>query len=135
MHHFKSTVSWRFKILSRNLKIQEPLWKRYHHQYFLKPDVKADMVFLTSADTIASCKNYGKILATYSPDPSKCHITGKGVEVAAVGDKSTAILHLVNSGGIQLGRETLIKSLECELVSEITCTDTRANCSIVLREE
>ena len=103
---------------------------------FLKPDVKADMVFSASADTIASCTNYkgyyGKIIATYSPDPSKCHITGKGVEVAAVGDKSTAILHVVNSAGIQLGRETSIKSLEYELVSEIT--GTRAICSVERRE-
>ena len=95
---------------------------------FLKPDAEADMVFLTSVDTTASCQNYGQIIATGPPDPSKCHVTGKGVEVAAVGEKSTASLHIVNSAGIQLVGESLIKSLECELMSEIT--GTRASCSV-----
>ena len=96
---------------------------------FLKTDTKADMVFLASADMTTSCQNYGKIIATGS---SKFHITGKGVEVAAVGEKSTATLHVVNSEGIQLVSESLSKSLECELVSEIT--GTRASCSVERRE-
>ena len=95
---------------------------------FLKPDTAADMVFLASADMTTSCQNYGKIVATGPPDPSKCHVTGKGAEVAAVGVKSTATLHVVNSAGIQLVRD---ESLECELVSEIT--GTRASCSIERR--
>ena len=65
------------------------------------------------------------------PDPSKCRVTGKGAEVAAVGEKSTATLHVVNSAGIQLAGERLIKSLECELVSAIT--GTRARCSVERR--
>ena len=72
------------------------------------------------------------VLATYSPDPSKCHVTGKGAEVAAVGEKSTVTLHVVNSAGIQLVGESSIKSLECELVSE--STGTRASCSVERRE-
>ena len=98
---------------------------------FLKPDTEAVIVFLASADMTTSCQNYGKILATGPPDLSKCHVTGKGAEVAAVGVKSTAILHVVNSAGIQLAGESSIKSLECELVSEIT--GTRASCSVERR--
>ena len=98
---------------------------------FLTPDTEADMVFLSSADMTASCQNYGKIVATGPPDPSKCLITGKGAEVAAVGEKSTATLHIVNSAGIQLAGESFIKLLECELVSEIT--GTRASCSVERR--
>ena len=91
---------------------------------FLKPDTGADMVFLASADMTTSCQNYGKILATGSPDPSNCHVTGKGVEVAEVGEKSTVILHAVNSAE----EPCEIRSVECELVSEITCTS--ASCSV-----
>ena len=79
---------------------------------FLKPDTEADMVFLASADMTASCQNYGKILATGPPDPSKCHVTGKGVMVAAVREKSTAILHAVNSA--EEPCEKTIRSLECK---------------------
>ena len=92
----------------------------------LKPDTEADIVFSASADMTTSCQNYGKIIATCSPDPSKCHITGK---VAAVGEKSTAILHAVNSA--EEPCEKTIRSLECELVSEIT--RTRESCTVERR--
>ena len=98
---------------------------------FLKPDAKADTVFLASADMTMSCHSYGKILATCSPDPSKCHVTGKGAEVAAVGEMSTATFHAVNHTGKRLAEESFIKSLECELVSEIT--GTRTSCSVERR--
>ena len=95
----------------------------------LKPNTEADMVFSALADMTAMCQNYGQVNEPGSPDPSNCHITGNGVEVAAVGVKSTAILQAVN-----LRRkpcEEPIKSLECELASEIT--GTRASCSVERR--
>ena len=99
---------------------------------FLKPNTEADTVFSSSADMTALCQNYGLIFSTNSPDPSKCHVTGKGAEVAAVGEKSTAVLHALNSTGMQYDSKRLIKSLECELVSEIT--GSRITCSIERRD-
>ena len=95
-------------------------------QYTLKPNTEADMVFSALADLTAMCQSYGQVFASGSPDPSKCHTTGKGLEVAVVGEKSTAILHAVSYEG-KLCEEP-IKSLECELVSEIT--GTQASCSV-----
>ena len=95
----------------------------------LKPNIEADMVFSALADLTAACKNYGQVYIPGSPDPSKCHATGKGLEVAVVGVKSTAILHVVSYEGKPC--EEPIKSSECELVSEIT--GTRMNCSIERR--
>ena len=91
----------------------------------MKPNAEADMVFSLLADLTAMCQSYGQVFTSGSPDPSKCHTTGKGLEVAVVGEKSTAILHAVNYEGEPC--EEPIKSLECELVSEIT--GTRASCS------
>ena len=91
----------------------------------LKPNAEVDMVFSALADLTAMCQSYGQVFASGSPDPSKCHTTGKGLEVAVVGEKSTAILHAVSYEGKPC--EEPIKSLECELVSEIT--GTRASCS------
>ena len=96
----------------------------------LKPNTEANMVFSILADMTAMCQNYGQVYEPISlPDPSNCHITGNGVEVAAVGVKSTAILQAINFGGKPC--EESIKSLECELVSEIT--GTRASCSVERR--
>ena len=95
----------------------------------LKPNTEADMVFSALADLTAACKNYGQIFSPGLPDLSSCHATGKGLEVAVVGVKSTAILHAVSYEGKPC--EEPIKSLECELVSEIT--GTRTNCSIERR--
>ena len=95
----------------------------------LKPNTEADMVFSALADLTAMCQSYGQVFASGSPDPSKCHTTGKGLEVAVVGEKSTAILHAVSLKGKPC--EEPIKSSECELISEIT--GTRASCSVERR--
>ena len=75
-----------------------------------------------------ACQNYGKVLPLHLllADPSKCHATGKGLEVAVMEKKSTVLLQGVNSEGSPC--EEPIKSLECELASEIT--GIRASCSI-----
>ena len=95
----------------------------------LKPNTEADMVFSALADLTAMCQSYGQVFASGSPDPSKCHTTGKGLEVAVVGEKSTAILQAVSYEGKPFKEP--IKSLECELLSEIT--GTRASCSVERR--
>ena len=95
----------------------------------LKPNTEADVIFLALADLRSMCRDYGQVFAQGSPDPSKCHATGKGLEVAVVGEKSTCILHAVNIGGMPC--EEPIK-LECELLSEITGTKT--SCSIEKRQ-
>ena len=95
----------------------------------LKPSTEADIVFSTLADLHSMCRDYGQVFAQGSPDPSKCHATGKGLEVAVVGEKSTCILQAVNGGGMPY--EELIK-LDCELVSEIKGTKT--SCSIERRQ-
>ena len=96
---------------------------------FLEPNTKADIVFSAPADMTAVCRNDGQVFSPTSPDPSKCYIAGKGAGVAVVGVKSTAILQAINFEGKPC--EEPIKSLECELVSEIT--GTRASCSVERR--
>ena len=95
----------------------------------LKPSTEADMVFSALGDLHALCHDYGQVFEQGSPNPSQCHTTGKGLEMAVVGEKSTAILHAVSYEGKPF--EEPIKSLECKLISEIT--GTRANCSVERR--
>ena len=93
----------------------------------LEPITEADIVFSASADTTAACQNYGQVFAQGLPDPSKCHVTGKVAEVAVVGEKCTAILQAINFEG-ELCKESRIKSLECNYVSEIA--GIGASCSV-----
>ena len=97
----------------------------------LKPNTEADMVFSALADLTAACKNYGQMFSSGSPDPSKCHATGKGLEEAVVEVSSTAILHSISYESKPCELEESIQSLECELISETT--GTRTNCSVERR--
>ena len=82
----------------------------------LKPNTKADMVFSASADITTLCRGFGQV--SIPADPSKCHATGKGLEVGIVGQTSTAVLQVCNSRGEPCTEP--VTSLECKLVSEIT---------------
>ena len=95
----------------------------------LKPSREVDIVFSALADLRSMCRDYGQVFVQGSPDPSKCHATGKGLEVAVVGETSTCILHAVNGGGMPC--EEPIK-LDCELLSEITAT--KSSCSAERRQ-
>ena len=97
----------------------------------LKPNTEADMVFSTLADLTEMCLSYGQVFTSGSPDSSQCHITGKSLEVAEVGKKTTAILHAINYESKPC--EEPIQSLDCELASEITGTYTQASCTVERR--
>ncbi len=73
----------------------------------LKPNAEADITFSTSLDVTLRCQKYGKISSLGSPDPSRCHATGK---VAVVGEKSSALLQAINYNGAL--REKPIQSLQ-----------------------
>ena len=58
--------------------------------------------------------------------PEKCHVTGKGLEVAKVGERATALLHIVDTHG--KAYTDPVESLICELVSE--STGEKIDCSL-----
>ena len=82
----------------------------------LKPNTKADIAFSASANITNLCRNYGQVAVP--PDPSKCHATGKGLEVGIVGQTSTAVLQACTSKGEPCTEP--VTSLECKLVSDLT---------------
>ena len=82
--------------------------------------VEADLQYFGSPDILTDCQIFGQLSGPIFPDPSKCHATGSGLEVASVEEKSTAILHAVNFKGEPCSQP--ISSSECELISEITGT-------------
>ena len=91
------------------------------------PNTSSGIVFSALTDLTAGCRNYGQLLATGSPDPSRCRVTGEGVETALVREKSTAVLHAFNFKGEPCDA----KLLESELSS--TISGTRASCNVERR--
>ena len=91
----------------------------------LKPNTKADVVFSPSADITNLCHHFGQVSTLGSPDPSKCHATGKGLEVGIVGQTSTAVLQARNSKGEPCTEP--VTSLECKLVSDLTGATATGN--------
>ena len=82
----------------------------------LKPNTKADIVFSASPDINDLYRHFGQIAVL--PDPSKCHATGKGLEVGIVGQTSTAVLQACDSKGEPCTEP--VTSLECKLVSDLS---------------
>jgi tripartite motif-containing protein 2/3/tripartite motif-containing protein 71 len=94
----------------------------------LKPNTEADLQFSTTVNMLEACQNYGEIFSG-SPDPSKCHLTGKGAQVGAVGETSTAVLKACNLEGTPC--KGPIEAFDCIVVSMIT--GTRTSCSVERR--
>ena len=91
----------------------------------LKPKAEANVKFVTSTDITAMCQNYGRIGVAGRPDPSQCHATGKGLEVAVVGEKSTAIIQANDFQGEPYEKQVAL--LQCKLVSELTSAVVRGD--------
>ena len=91
----------------------------------LKPKAEADVKFVPSTDITALCQNYGQIGVLGRPDPSQCHATGKGLEVAVVGEKSTAIVQANDFQGEPCEKQVAL--LQCELVSELKSVVVRGD--------
>ena len=90
----------------------------------LKPRREADVFLSVSHNLSRECQNYGQVSIPSAADPSKCCTSGKGLEVAVVGIKSTAVLQAIDFMGHPC--QEPIK-LECELTSEITGTRVRGD--------
>ena len=110
----KKTVTKQIKEVTDNFKPD-----------ILPPCEQANVKFLPSPEVFQACQKIGQVLV---PDvcPEKCQATGKGVEVAMVGEKTTVALQVVDHKGeaCTSGGGTVA----CELVSEITSEKTE--CSV-----
>ena len=96
----------------------------------LKPNTEADIVFSAPENVTAVCRDFGQVLLSkYFPDPSKCQITGSGLEAAVAEEESTVVLEVINFVGESC--KVPIRLLECEVVSEIA--GTRASCTVERR--
>ena len=76
---------------------------------------RADIRFSASTPELTqTCQQFGKIY-TCPASPERCYATGKGLEVATVGEQATATLHAMDADGKECEQPLL--NTNCELVS------------------
>ena len=76
----------------------------------LPPYEPINVEFKASPNVAQACQQFGEVCPA-KVCPKECYATGKGLEIAKVGEKNTAVLHVI-------GQET--ETTTCELVSNIT---------------
>ena len=82
----------------------------------LVPQERADIRFSASTPELTqTCQQFGKV---YTPpvSPERCYATGKGLEVATVGEQATAILYAMDADDKEC--EQPLVNTSCELVSD-----------------
>ena len=80
------------------------------------PQERADIRFSASTlKLIQTCQQFGKVYSC-PVYPERCYATGKGLEVATVGEKATAALHAIDTDGKEC--EQPLVNTSCELVSD-----------------
>ena len=91
----------------------------------LPPCELANVRFILSPNFTQACQQFGEVYLQ-QVFPEKCSATGKGLEVAKLGERTTAVLHVVDQKGMVCA--TPVENLTCELVSEIT--GKKIDCSV-----
>ena len=82
----------------------------------LVPQERADIRFSASTSELTqTCQHFGKVYS-HPASPERCYATGKGLEVATVGEQATAILHAMDADGKEC--EQPLVNTSCELVSD-----------------
>ena len=99
-----------------------------------KPDVlalveQADLKLATTTELLPACKQFGKVY-THPVCPEKCRATGKGLEMATVGEQATATLHAVDTEDKDYIEPVI--DVTCELTS---CMDGTVEKGIVKKGE
>ena len=82
----------------------------------LVPQERADIRFSASTPELTqTCQQFGKVYS-HPVSPERCYATGKGLEVATVGEQAIAILHAMDTDGKKC--EQPLVNTSCELVSD-----------------
>ena len=79
----------------------------------LPPCEQADMVFTASSELLPACQQFGQVYS-HPVCPEKWYATGKGLEVATVGEQSTVTVHAIDAQGSKCAKP--LPLISCELV-------------------
>jgi tripartite motif-containing protein 2/3/tripartite motif-containing protein 71 len=90
----------------------------------LAPCEAADLKFVPSPQLVQACQQFGTVYPQIV-SPEKCYATGKGLVSAEVGERATAVVHIVNDN-----EKAYVAPVEitCELAS--VSADTKTKCLV-----
>ena len=89
----------------------------------LRPCEPANVKFTPLSELIQKCKHIGHVYLGQAL-PEKCYATGKGLRVSVAGERTTAVLHIVNLEGKPCSTPT--ETITCELTCDApTCTNSK----------
>ena len=94
----------------------------------LPPCEQADMALTTNSELLPACQQFGQVSRVC---PEKWYATGKGLEVATVGEQSTVTVHAIDAQGSKCVKP--LPLISCELVpssgERMTCEVKPSKCS------
>ena len=96
----------------------------------LPPCEPANVNFIACPELTQACQQFGEVYVQ-KMTPEKCYAIGKGLEVAEPGERTTAVLHVVDNK--EKACTTPVETLTCELVSEMT--GEKIDCSVKQKTE
>ena len=79
----------------------------------LAPQEQADMALTASSELLPACQQFGQVYS-HPVCPEKCYATGKGLEVATVGEQNTISVHAIDIEGSKCAKP--LPLISCELV-------------------
>ena len=95
----------------------------------LPPCKQADMALSASSELLPACQQFGQVRSGVCPE--KYYATGKGLEVATVGEQSTVIVHAIDAHGSKFAKP--LPLISCELVpssgKRVKCEVKPSRCS------
>jgi DNA-binding beta-propeller fold protein YncE len=91
----------------------------------LTPCEAADLTFVPSPQLAQACQQFGEVYAGMVHVPEKCYATGKGLISAKVGERATAVVHIVDDSEKACVAPVEIK---CELAS--VRVDAKTKCLV-----
>ena len=91
----------------------------------LPPCEPANVKFIASPELAQACQQFGRVFLQ-NTSPEKCYATGKGLEVAKIGETATVVLHICDQKGKAC--TTPVETLTCEL--HVYVESEKIDCSV-----
>ena len=79
----------------------------------LQPCEQADMALTAGSELLPACQQFGQVYS-HPVCPEKCYATGKGLEVATVGEENTVTVYSIDAQGSKFAKP--LPLISCELV-------------------
>ena len=98
-----------------------------YYLHKLQPCEQADMALSASSELLPACQRFGQVYS-HPVCPEKCYATVKGLEVATVGEQSTATVYAIDAQGSKCAKPLPLISFEL-VPSNAECEVNSSKCS------